>query len=134
MVNLAGKMEERGIRFNIDGTVDGGLNLKPMDMCSIFANILDNAIEASSACEEPYITVSIKRTEKFFVIKTLNSALTKVDTGMLLSSAGYTSKKDTEHHGFGLLNVRRAVEDLGGMLKAESDDKSFALTVMLPRT
>ena len=126
-------MDERNIRFTVDGTVDGGLKLKPMDMCSIFANILDNAIEASCVCEEPYITVSIKKTEKFFVIKITNSASTKIDTGMLLSSTGYTSKKDTEHHGFGLLNVRRAVEDLGGILKAESDEKSFALTVMLPR-
>ena len=130
----AEKMDERNIRFNIDGTVDGGLKLKPMDMCSIFANILDNAIEASCTCDDPYITVSIKKTEKFFVIKITNSASTKIDTGMLLSSTGYTSKKDTEHHGFGLLNVRRAVEDLGGMLKAESDEKSFGLTVMLPRT
>ena len=130
----ADKMDELNIRFTLDGVADGGLQIKPMDMCSIFANILDNAIEASCTCDDPYITVSIKKTEKFFVIKITNSASTKIDTGMLLSSTGYTSKKDTEHHGFGLLNVRRAVEDLGGMRKAESDEKSFGLTVMLPRT
>ena len=48
-------------------------------------------------------------------------------------SAGYTSKKDTEHHGFGLRNIRRSVEEYDGMVKAESDDKSFGLSIMIPR-
>ncbi|MBR3278001.1 MAG: sensor histidine kinase [Lachnospiraceae bacterium] len=130
----ADKMDERNIRFTLDGVTDGGLNTKPMDMCSIFANALDNAIEAASACEDPFITFSIKRTDRYFIIKITNSASSKVDVGKLLSSSGYTSKKDKDHHGFGLMNVRRSVEDCSGILKAESDDKSFTLSIMMPRT
>ena len=129
----ADKMEEAGIRFTLDGVADGGLNIKPMDMCSIFANALDNAIEAASSCPEPFVSFSIKRTDKFFVIKITNSTKGKVDIGKLLSSSGYTSKSDKNHHGFGLMNVRRAVEDLSGILKAESTDKTFTLSVMMPR-
>ena len=51
----------------------------------------------------------------------------------LLSTAGYTSKSDKDHHGFGLMNVRRAVEDYNGILKAESDEKSFTLSILMPR-
>ena len=129
----ADRMNELNIRFELDGVADGGLGIKPMDMCSIFANALDNAIEAASSCESPFVSFSIKRTDKFFVIKITNSASKKVDVGKLLSSSGYTSKKDKDHHGFGLMNVRRAVEDCNGMLKASSDDKSFTLSIMMPR-
>ena len=129
----ADKMKEKNIKFTLDGVVDGGLNIKAMDMCSIFANALDNAIEAASYCEDPYINFSIKRTDKFFILKITNSAKGKVDTGKLLSTSGYTSKKDKDHHGFGLMNVRRAVENCNGIIKAESDDSSFTLSVMMPR-
>ena len=129
----ADRMNENKIRFTLDGVVDGGLNIKPMDKCSIFANALDNAIEASSACEDPFVSFDIKRTDKFFVLKITNSSSKKVDIGKLLSSSGYTSKKDKDHHGFGLMNVRRTVEDCNGMLKAESDEGSFTLVIMLPR-
>ena len=130
----ADKMNELNIRFTLDGVADGGLNIKPMDMCSIFANALDNAIEAASACEDPQITFTIRRTEKFFIIKIINTASSKVDAGKLLSTSGYTSKKDKDHHGFGLMNVRRSVENCSGILKAESDDKSFTLSIMMPRS
>lgn len=130
----ADKMEEKNISFTLDGIVDGGLNIKAMDMCSIFANALDNAIEAAYKCEEPFVSFTIKRTDKFFVIKIANSASGKVDTNKLLTTSGYTSKNDTDHHGFGLLNVRRAVENLNGMIKADSDEHTFTLSIMMPRT
>ena len=130
----ADKMEEKNIRFTLDGVIDGGLNIKPMDKCSIFANALDNAIEAASKCEDPFISFTIKRTDKFFIIKITNSAGSKVNVEKLLASSGYTSKKDKDHHGFGLMNVRRAVENLNGMLKADSGESTFTLSIMLPRT
>ena len=129
----ADKMDELNIRFTLDGVADGGLQIKPMDMCSIFANALDNAIEAASSFKEPFISFAIKRTDKFFVIKITNSAEKKIDIGKLLSTSGYTSKSDKDHHGFGLMNVRRAVEDYNGILKAESDEKSFTLSILMPR-
>lgn len=128
------RMNELNIRFTLDGVADGGLNLKPMDICSIFANALDNAVEAASSGNEPYISFRIKRTDKFFVIKITNSVSRMIDTEKLMSTSGYTSKSDKDHHGFGLMNVRRTVEKCGGLLKAESDDKSFTLTVMLQRS
>ena len=130
----ADRMEELGIAFTLDGVVDGGLKMKPMDMCSIFANALDNAIEAASSCESPSVSLNIKRTDKFFILKITNSAAKKVDADNLMTSSGYTSKKDKDHHGFGLMNIRRAVEDYNGVLKAESSDDTFTLSILMPRT
>ena len=130
----ADKMKELGITFTTDGVIDGGLHMKPMDVCSIFANALDNAIEASSKIEDnPWVSMNIKRTEKFFIVKISNSAEKKVDVEKLFMTSGYTSKKDTERHGFGLRNIRNSVEEYDGLIKAESNDESFGLSVMIPR-
>ncbi|MBO4591601.1 MAG: sensor histidine kinase, partial [Eubacterium sp.] len=131
----ADKMKELAIDFTADGVVDGGLHMKPMDVCSIFANAFDNAIEASNKMvPDAWVDLKIKRTEKFFILKISNSSVGKVDVQKLFMTAGYTSKKDTEHHGFGLRNIRNAVEEYDGLVKAESDDNSFALSIMIPRS
>ncbi|MCR5214283.1 MAG: GHKL domain-containing protein [Eubacterium sp.] len=197
----ADKMLEKGIDFSMDGVIDGGLGMTPMDVCSIFANALDNAIEASSKVLEEekgivknknemtgllngvgaktevlkaardtggsdqaldqalnqeadkisdktseeifenenssekkaWVNLFIKRTEKFFVIRISNSAKEMVNVEKLLMSSGYTSKKDKDHHGFGLRNINDSVEKYDGLLKAESDDSSFTLSIMVPR-
>ncbi|MBO4863282.1 MAG: GHKL domain-containing protein [Eubacterium sp.] len=130
----AGRMQELGIEFTSDGVIDGGLNMKPVDVCSIFANALDNAIEAVNKLEENRkVSLGIKRTGKFFVIKIENTAEGKVDVEKLFNTAGYTSKSDTEHHGFGLRNIRQTVEEYDGLIKAESEEGRFALSVMVPR-
>ncbi len=134
----ASKMKELGIDFTLDGVIDGGLNMKPMSICSIFANALDNAIEAAEKCIEitaiPFVAMEIKRTEKFFVIKISNSSLERIDVDKLFMSSGYTSKKDKEHHGLGLRNIRQSVEEYDGLLKAESLDKEFRISIMVPRS
>ena len=150
------KMKEIGLEYSLDGVIDGGLHMKPMDVCSIFANALDNAIEAASKCLDteyenpsnnpadrtenedfkssaPRVDIKIKRTEKFFIIKISNSAKAKVNVEKLFMSSGYTSKNDKEHHGFGLRNIRDSVEKYDGLVKAESDDNTFSLSVMIPR-
>lgn len=133
----ADKMKEMHIEFSTDGVIDGGLNMKPMDVCSIFANALDNAIEAASKISlenNPWVSMRIKRTEKFFIIRIANASSVKVDVEKLFMSSGYTSKKDTEHHGFGLRNIQNAAEKYDGIIKAESDENEFALSIMIPRT
>lgn len=137
----AAKMEELGITFTYDGVVDGGLGLKPMEVCGIFANALDNAIEAVSKLEASgegdgsparWIDFKIKRTERFFVICIRNAAAGKVNVEKLFEG-GYTSKKDAERHGFGLQNIRNAVGRYDGLIKAESEEGSFSLSIMIPR-
>ena len=135
----ADKMEERGIAFTLEGVADDGLGMKAMDVCGVFANALDNAIEAASKVAKeqdaatPKISMEIKRTPRFFVIKITNSTQGKVNVETLLSQEGYTSKKDTESHGFGLYNVQRHIEKYDGMIKAQSAEGEFSLSVLIPR-
>ena len=128
----ADRMQEKDISFKCDGVADGGLHMKPMDVCSIFANALDNAAEASEGTEDASVDMSIKRTDRFFVVRISNSCHGIIDMDKLLES-GFTSKRDKEHHGFGLRNIRDTVESYSGIIKAESEEGRFDLTIMLPR-
>ncbi len=136
----AGRMEEAGIAFSIDGVADGGLSMKLTDICSIFANALDNAIEA---CEnmpegrERTIRLEIKKTGQFFAIKLINTyeesregfALGKLFDG----KERRTSKKDKNLHGYGTQNIMATVEKNNGILKSEAKEGLFILSVMIPR-
>ena len=130
----AEKMKEMGILFSADGVVDGGLNLKATEICSIFANALDNSIEAVEEIKDPKISMEIKKTEQFFVINIANSIREKVNVDKLMGDVKYTSKKDKDSHGFGFGNIKRVVENNNGFVNAKSLDDTFILSIMLPRT
>ena len=130
------KCKEEGIDFAADGVIDGGLNMKPMDICRVFANALDNAIEAEVNLPEGLakkILMQIKRTEQFFVIRISNTTNGRVDVKKAVNNPGYTSKKDREHHGFGITTIRKTVSDYEGMTKFEASDGEFAVSIMIPR-
>lgn len=132
----AEKMKELGIEFREEGVIDGNLNMKPMDVCAIFANTLDNAIEAAGSSEvaNPQISMIIKRTPQFYVINVLNSVKGKVNIERIFSVEGYTSKKNGEEHGFGLRNIQRHVEKYDGLIKAQSMEGEFSLSIMIPKS
>lgn len=136
----ASKMEEDGIKFNYDGLIDGGLGMKPVDVCNIFANALDNAIEACERISDKdnrWIDLKIKKTDQFFNIKLSNSIIQDKKSvsldNLFDGSSRKTSKKDKNLHGFGTQNMKRAIEKYDGMLKSEAEEDTFTLSIMIPR-
>ena len=133
----AAVMEESGMTFSYDGVIDGGLNMKPFDICGIFGNALDNAIEAcrSVGKDTPLkINMNITRTPAFFLIKISNSCRPDVDASRLfVDGEVYTTKKDRSLHGIGTQNIKNAVESYGGMVKAKAENSVFELSITLPR-
>ncbi|SKA63361.1 GHKL domain-containing protein [Eubacterium uniforme] len=137
----AAKMDEEGIDFSLEGVIDGGLGMKAVDVCSIFANALDNAIEACEKIPKDinrWIKLSVKRTDKFFLIKLENSMNEEEKTQPLsrLFDEGerITTKKDKAHHGFGVQNMKETVLKYEGIDKVEIEDGVFILSIVIPRT
>ena len=129
-------MEAQGIDFAMDGIIDGGLPMKPLEICTIFANVLDNAIEAVKKIEEEkkkWVTMSMKKTEQFWVINVSNATKERPDIENMSRGEGYTSKTDSLHHGIGIRNIKKTVEKREGIMKLDGGDERFSLTVMLPR-
>lgn len=128
-------IEEKGIRFTINGVVEGGFGWKPIDICAVFANLIDNAVEA---CErmtdtEKYIELSFRKTEHQRIVSVKNSIAEKVDCSRLGDGSHYTSKEDNSSHGFGVKNIRDTLEKNGAIMNMSCTDKEFETTIILMR-
>ena len=129
-------MEQQGIRFSLDGVLAGGLPWKPMDICAVFANALDNAIEACEkvAPEKRSIVMEIKGTPQFWLVSIENAVAGQVDVGKIFrKNGGYTSKKDAAAHGIGTYSMKQTVEAYGDMLTAECTQEVFRLEILIDK-
>ncbi len=131
-------MKQNGITFSVDGVLDHSLPWKPIDLCSVFANALDNAIEACqkiSVGQRREIQVSIKMAEQFYCIEVKNTVSENVDCMKLLDSEhSMTTKQHREFHGIGVQNIKRTMEKYGGMLQIDCEDGVFTLSLLIPRS
>ena len=94
--------------------------IKEIDITTIFANLLDNAIEAiGSEGEEPrFLKISAKEAKDFLIIH-------------LANSMGNVQKQEKKHEGLGLGNVKEAVEKYQGTCTIEKDEKQFEVIIMI---
>lgn len=99
------------------GGVDLGF-LSDMDITTIFANLLDNALEAGGGTPEFWIRIQGEQIQDFIIIKIWNSCM---DTG---------KKKD--HEGIGLENVRLALTKYQGEMEAGREGDVFSVTLVFP--
>ncbi len=110
-------------------------SISDFDLCTIFGNILDNALEACAQVPQPesrYIHLRSQTSAGFIVFTLTNS----YEGARLHSAASFrTTKPNANHHGYGLSNVRAALEKHGGVLIAQDDPQKheFQLSIMLPQ-
>ncbi|MBZ1303121.1 GHKL domain-containing protein [Clostridioides difficile] len=106
--------------------------IKNNDICSIFANSLDNAIEACMDINneiEKRIEVKATYINKFAIIKFIN---TKVNDIKLIDKRIQTSKDDDNIHGIGLASIKYIVNKYGGETIVNYSDNEFILKIMIP--
>jgi sensor histidine kinase regulating citrate/malate metabolism len=131
-----GIMVKKEIRFQLEGLLAGGLQWKVMDICTVFANAFDNAIEACQQLppEKRQITMRIKSTDQFWFLTIQNPVKDDVDTKQLFQkNGGFTSKADAKLHGIGTYNMKRVVESYGGIMKAQCRNDVFSLEIMIDK-
>lgn len=104
----------------------GGVSLdfvSDMDMTTIFANLLDNAVEAREGNPSFWVKIRGEQIQDFTVIKIWNPALKTYEPGQ---------SGKTGHEGIGLSNVRQAMGRYHGELKIECKDNIFSVTLVFP--
>lgn len=126
--------EKEGIRLSC--MADGGKLsfLSTGDLCSLFGNAIENAIEAASRVPDPenrMISLQVRESRGMLVITAENSYAGRVD---LAEGLPGSSKANKENHGLGLKSIRNAAEKYGGQMSIRADeaDGIFSLTVMIP--
>lgn len=89
---------------------------------------MDNAIEASEKLPEDHrlITIRANRVRDMLVIIVENNAASEQPI------SGGTTKEDTFSHGFGLPNIRKAVERYGGQCSIKTENDMFILKILIP--
>ena len=106
--------------------------VKDTDLCTIFGNALDNAIEACEKVEKAEDRSIRVKTE--LLAGQMVIAFTNTYQGEVTLSNGMplTSKKDKKNHGIGLRSIRRTLEKYNGTLRLKPDADRFTLTVVIP--
>lgn len=120
--------------ITLTSVVDGTLFefMKTMDICSIFGNALDNAIECElkiSNKEKRLIHVTAYSQKNFLIIRFENYYEGEVDLGDDLPA---TTKEDSRFHGYGLKSLRYTVKKYGGAVDVSAEDQWFHLKILIP--
>ncbi|EGT4237152.1 ATP-binding protein, partial [Clostridioides difficile] len=106
--------------------------IQDVDICAIFANALDNAIEACMKMNnntEKRIEVKATYVNGFAIIKFIN---TKVNDIKFIDERIKTSKDNNRVHGIGLASIKYMVSKYDGELIVNYSDNEFILKIMIP--
>lgn len=104
------------------------------DICSVFGNALDNAIEHVIMIPETekrliHLTVTAKKGFVFIKIENYCEDKIKKTENNLIE----TTKDDRVNHGFGLKSISVAVEKYNGSIDFDVNQNWFELKIILPR-
>ncbi|MCR8745639.1 sensor histidine kinase [Romboutsia lituseburensis] len=125
--------EEKSIGFDVDVDFSKNDYMQMTDICIIFSNIIDNAIEACIKIQtddlNKKIRIESKYIENFCVIVIEN---TKTNQVKHKNNNLITTKKDKFIHGIGLKNVKNVVKKYLGEVVIEHSEEKFILKIMIP--
>ena len=111
--------------------IEDSIQINPLDLCIIFGNALDNAIDACAKCkndEEKIINIHSSLTNGFLFIKIENPIATDVK---ITNNSITTTKKDKNSHGIGLQSIRTSIQKYYGEMKLSQLNGIFCLEIDL---
>lgn len=119
-----------GIRFICDGSFQWLDNMIPMDVCTVFSNLLDNALEGVKTAKDPYISIKGTDHEHLYALTFSNSVPEDVK---IRNNSVKTSKKDKKQHGIGLSSVDSAIRKYNGQYTLKCKDLEFSVQAVFPK-
>lgn len=143
-------MERCHIRLKTEIDIPETLPYDKTDICALYANALDNAMEACLKLEEGQREISLKSKvgKGLFCLEISNPdpdaekercADRANKRGSFVAGGGAehdtlppTSKQDKENHGYGLQSIREIVKRYHGQMEIKSENGVFELFLYLP--
>ncbi len=119
--------KSKGITVDTKIRIPERVSIDPIDLCVIFGNSLDNAIEACERtnCKDKKISIAIHCKDEAVFCRIVNTA-PKAENAPL-----YTSKTDKQNHGFGLDNIKTALSKYNAVPSIERTDDEFILKFVI---
>lgn len=120
--------EEKKIHYEIKGHMPVSCTMSAFDLCTVFSNLLQNAVDAVEECEEKIISMLFRYDGSDIFVKIENTYQKLCyEGGRLVSTKG-------DSHGYGINNVQRSVAKYGGMIEYEEKNGRFVTFLQLPHT
>lgn len=117
---------ENDITINFAGKMPLDVTINDYDICTIFYNLLLNAIEECSKIDgRKEIFIQIGYYNKYININ-MNNPLYRIPP-----QKGKTLKADKINHGYGLKNVEHCVNANNGSMKIECSNNEFKVSIIL---
>ncbi len=106
--------------------------MDPMDISTLFGNMIDNAIEAVSKIESKekrLIHLAVTKQKGFIRIRMENCVeeIPEFENGL-----PKTTKKDKKYHGFGVKSIQNTVKKYGGSVTMHAQNGWFELRILIP--
>ena len=119
------------VKKDVKGKWIQDLDVTEVELCSVFSNLMQNAVEAliKPITNKKYLEIKFVQGKTYAKLEIKNSLerLPEQDRqGNLIST-----KEDRKKHGIGLMNVRRIVEKNGGKFEIEMTKEEFKSIVIL---
>lgn len=119
---------KEGVSLEVKGRFPVESRVSAFDLCTIFSNLIENAIRGQKEYGEGSVHIECAYNEDEILICIENDYVGELEyrDGRLK-----TTKRDISRHGIGLLNVERCVEDNGGLISIDTDNNKFKVMVSL---
>lgn len=103
-----------------------------MDICTIFGNLLDNAIECELGIQDRqrrliHLAVYVKK--DFLVIRCENYCPDRLE---FQDGLPVSTKQDKAYHGYGIKSIRHTADKYGGTAVIHNRDGWFEISLMIP--
>lgn len=132
ILNIEGKKaRQHGIAYHVKTVTMGRLEIEMVDLCAIFSNILDNAIEAAQKAERKEIFIDLKMRENQIAVIAKNTYFMPADQTV---NPMRTTKKDKVNHGLGFKSVVAAVHKYNGHINYQNKDGWFIVNLLIDNT
>lgn len=121
--------------IEITCVADGSLlhTIHVADLCTIFGNALDNAIESVSMTSDEkkrLIHLSVSKEKQFIFIQIENYCEHELEIGR--DQMPVTSKANQGEHGYGMRSMKQSVEKYNGTMAYGLKDNWFELKILIP--
>lgn len=123
--------KEPEIAFSCDGKIPADIQVDDFDLCTIFSNLIRNAVEACNRLPkdaEKWIHLKLYMLQDNLYIRMENPVMSEVNVKKI---EGRTSKEDKKNHGFGIYNLKNAVEKYQGEVSFDCENQKFIAEIVL---
>lgn len=115
------------VKIELTGHFSDNMKVSSFDLCTIFFNILQNAIEAAKKTDEKYVNIFIGYMTSNLLIKVQNSAV----SAPVMQNGRYISDKSDAGHGYGIQNVRECIAKSEGSFSMNFSDGIVTTDIVL---